>query len=169
MRRGRWSFTDWQVVGAVAGQAFAEDEPKCALVHSDGQRRQYLWSGFHLPLYKDSAESYWYNLVGKQPSLFVICANDRSIRDGQTVWLEGPEGGRISIKAMITPRVGRGTVWTPFHFGGWYQGEDLLAKYPEGCAPHVRGEACNTAWTYGYDIVTMMQETKTTLCEIRPA
>jgi len=96
-------------------------------------------------------------------------ANDRGIRDGQWVWLEGPEGGRIKIVAMVTPRVGRGVVWTPFHFGGWYEGEDRLAYYPEGTAPYVRGEACNTATTYGYDSVTQMQETKATLCEIRPA
>jgi formate dehydrogenase major subunit len=96
-------------------------------------------------------------------------ANDRGIRDGQWVWLEGPEGGRIKIVAMVTPRVGRGVVWTPFHFGGWYEGEDRLAHYPEGTAPYVRGEACNTATTYGYDSVTQMQETKATLCEIRPA
>jgi formate dehydrogenase major subunit len=96
-------------------------------------------------------------------------ANDRGIRDGQWVWLEGPEGGRIKIKAMVTPRVGRGVVWTPFHFGGWFQGEDLIDRYPEGTAPYVRGEACNTATTYGYDPVTVMQETKATLCQIRPA
>jgi formate dehydrogenase major subunit len=30
----------------------------------------------------------------------------------------------------------------------------------------VRGEAVNTATTYGYDDVTMMQETKTTICQI---
>jgi formate dehydrogenase major subunit len=29
----------------------------------------------------------------------------------------------------------------------------------------VRGEAVNTATTYGYDSVTMMQETKTTICK----
>jgi hypothetical protein len=74
LERGRWSFTDWQVVGAVAGQRFAGDELKCALVHSEGRSQQYLWSGLYLTLYKDSAESYWHNLVGKQPSLFVICA-----------------------------------------------------------------------------------------------
>ena len=45
-------------------------------------------------------------------------------------------------------------------------GKDLLDYYPEGAAPIVRGEAVNTATTYGYDIVTMMQETKTTLCQI---
>jgi hypothetical protein len=73
LERGRWSFTDWQVVGAVAGQRFAGDAPKCALVHSGERSQQYLWSGLYLTLYKDSAESYWYNLVGKRPSLFVIC------------------------------------------------------------------------------------------------
>jgi len=96
-------------------------------------------------------------------------ANDRNIRDGQWIWLEGPEGGRIKIVAMVTPRVGRGVIWTPFHFGGWFQGEDLVDKYPEGTAPYIRGEACNTATTYGYDSVTQMQETKATLCQISPA
>jgi formate dehydrogenase major subunit len=96
-------------------------------------------------------------------------ANDRNIENDRWVWLEGPEGGRIKVKAMVTPRVGRGVIWTPFHFGGWFQGEDLKDKYPEGTAPYIRGEACNTATTYGYDSVTQMQETKATLCEIKPA
>ena len=30
----------------------------------------------------------------------------------------------------------------------------------------VRGEAVNTATTYGYDSVTMMRETKTTICNV---
>ena len=45
-------------------------------------------------------------------------------------------------------------------------GKDMLEFYPEGSAPIVRGEAVNTATTYGYDSVTMMQETKTTLCQV---
>jgi formate dehydrogenase major subunit len=40
---------------------------------------------------------------------------------------------------------------------------------PEGGAPIVRGEAVNTATTYGYDSVTMMQETKTTICNVERA
>jgi formate dehydrogenase major subunit len=43
---------------------------------------------------------------------------------------------------------------------------DLKPYYPEGAYPVIRGEAVNTATTYGYDSVTMMQETKTTLCQI---
>jgi hypothetical protein len=30
----------------------------------------------------------------------------------------------------------------------------------------VLGESCNTGWTYGYDVVTMMQETKASLCRL---
>ena len=45
----------------------------------------------------------------------------------------------------------------------------MLSFYPKGAEPMVRGEAVNTATTYGYDIVTMMQETKTTVCQIEKA
>jgi formate dehydrogenase major subunit len=83
--------------------------------------------------------------------------------------VEGPEGGRIKVKAMLTRRVARGVVFTPFHFGGHYDGKDLLEKYPEGTAPYVRGGAANTVFTYGYDSVTQMQETKCSLCRISPA
>ena len=71
--------------------------------------------------------------------------------------------------AMVTERVERGVVFMPFHFGGHYQGKDLIDKYPEGTVPHVRGESCNTVFTYGYDSVTAMQETKVSLCRIRAA
>jgi hypothetical protein len=42
-------------------------------VHSDGGVDRFIWPGFTLRLYKASAESYWYNLVGRTPSLFVVC------------------------------------------------------------------------------------------------
>jgi formate dehydrogenase major subunit len=93
-------------------------------------------------------------------------ANDRGIRDGEYVWVQSPTGAQIKVKAMITDRVGRGTTFIPFHFSGWWQGKDMLEYYPPGAHPVVRGEAVNTATTYGYDSVTMMQETKTTLCQV---
>ena len=49
------------------------------------------------------------------------------------------------------------------------QGKDLRDKYPEGADPYVLGEAANTAFTYGYDSVTNMQESKVTLCKISKA
>ena len=57
----------------------------------------------------------------------------------------------------------------PFHFAGMWMGEDRSNRYPEGASPWVVGEAANTATTYGYDPVTYMQETKTTLCRVEPA
>ena len=96
-------------------------------------------------------------------------ANDRGIRDGEMVWVEGPEKGRVKVMAMVTERVGAGVAFMPFHFGGHFQGEDRRSKYPEGADPYVLGESTNTAQTYGYDSVTQMQETKATLCKIERA
>jgi formate dehydrogenase major subunit len=96
-------------------------------------------------------------------------ASDRGIKYWDWVWVKSPTGAQLRVRALVTERVGPGTSWMPFHFAGWWQGKDLLDKYPEGAAPIVRGEAVNTATTYGYDSVTMMQETKTTLCNIERA
>jgi formate dehydrogenase major subunit len=96
-------------------------------------------------------------------------AADRGISNGERVWLVSPTGGRINVQAMVTERVGPDTCWMPFHFAGRWQGADMLAYYPNGAAPLVRGEAVNTATTYGYDSVTMMQESKTTICNIERA
>jgi formate dehydrogenase major subunit len=96
-------------------------------------------------------------------------ANDRGVKNNEYVWVSTPSKARIKVKTLVTERVGPGTVFCPFHFAGWMEGRDLLDKYPEGAAPFVRGEAVNTATTYGYDIVTMMQETKTTLCQVSKA
>ncbi|ERP90247.1 formate dehydrogenase [Marinobacter sp. ES-1] len=96
-------------------------------------------------------------------------ANNLNIRDGNDVWVSGPEGARIKVKAMVTERVGEGVAFMPFHFGGHLEGKDLRDKYPKGADPYVLGESTNTVQTYGYDSVTQMQETKCTLCAIEPA
>ena len=96
-------------------------------------------------------------------------ANNAGIKDGSDMWVEGPEGGKVKVKALITRRVAPGVVFMPFHFGGKYMGEDLRDKYPPGSDPYVLGESSNTVGTYGYDSVTQMQETKVTLCRISAA
>ncbi|MGF2505705.1 formate dehydrogenase subunit alpha, partial [Ralstonia pseudosolanacearum] len=93
-------------------------------------------------------------------------AADRGIRNNDYVWVKTPTGAQIKVRALVTERVGVDHAFIPFHFSGWWQGKDLLDYYPEGAHPIVRGEAVNTATTYGYDSVTMMQETKTTVCQI---
>jgi formate dehydrogenase major subunit len=93
-------------------------------------------------------------------------ANDRGVRDGDDVWVKTPAGAQLKVKAQVTERVGADTCFMPFHFSGHWMGEDMLKYYPEGAHPYVRGEAINTGTTYGYDVVTMMQETKTTVCQV---
>jgi formate dehydrogenase major subunit len=112
-------------------------------------------------------------LAELQQEAFVVInpktAADRGIRNGERVWLSSPTGARLNVQALVTERVAPDTVWMPFHFSGRWQGEDMKPYYPDGAMPVVRGEAVNTATTYGYDIVTMMQETKTTVCNVERA
>ena len=96
-------------------------------------------------------------------------ANGKGIRDGDMVWVGTPEGARIKVMAMITERVARGVAFLPFHYGGHMEGKDLRSNYPDGADPYVLGESANTAMTYGYDSVTLMQETKCSLCNIERA
>lgn len=96
-------------------------------------------------------------------------AAERGVRNGERVWVNTPTGARLNVQALVTERVGPDTVWLPFHFSGRWQGVDMKPYYPEGAFPVVRGEAVNTGTTYGYDIVTMMQETKTTICNVEKA
>jgi formate dehydrogenase major subunit len=97
-------------------------------------------------------------------------ASDRGIEDGAWVWVLGAEdGAKARVKALVTNRVGRGVAFMPFHFAGWYQGNDFRHRYPLGADPIVLGESVNTVTTYGFDPVTNMHEGKATLCQIRSA
>ena len=73
-------------------------------------------------------------LAELQQDMFVeinpAAANDRGIRDGEMVWVKTPTGARINVKAMVTERVDRETVFLPFHFSGRWQGVRPQALLP---------------------------------------
>ncbi|MBE0621596.1 MAG: formate dehydrogenase subunit alpha [Burkholderiales bacterium] len=142
-----------------------KDSEKYPLIMTSGRLVEYEGGG------EETRSNPW--LAELQQNMFVEinpkAANDRGIRNRDYVWVKTPTGARIKVMAMVTERVAADTVFLPFHFSGWWMGKDMLDHYPDGAAPIVRGEAVNTATTYGYDIVTMMQETKTTLCQIEQA
>jgi len=142
-----------------------KDYEKYPLILTSGRLVEYEGGGEETRSNPWLAELMQDNFVELNPK----SAADRGIRHGEFVWVSTPSGARIKVKALVTERVGPDHVFIPFHFSGWWQGEDMLARYPEGSAPIVRGDAVNTATTYGYDIVTMMQETKTTLCQVAKA
>ncbi len=141
---------------------FAKDFP---IVLTSGRLVEYEGGG------DETRSNPW--LAELQQDMFVEInprnANDLGIRDGDQVWVHGPEGAKVKVMAMVTERVGQDVAFMPFHFGGHFEGKDLRDKYPEGADPYVLGESTNTAQTYGYDSVTNMQETKATLCRIELA
>ncbi len=97
-------------------------------------------------------------------------ASTRGVKDGDWVWVTGPENSsQARMKALVTERVGKGLVWMPYSFAGWFRGIDLRSKYPKGADPIVLGESVNSLTTYGFDPATGMQEPKATLCQIRLA
>ena len=66
-------------------------------------------------------------------------AAEKGIANGSRAWVSSPTGARLNVQALVTERVGPDTVFLPFHFSGRWQGEDMLAYYPNGAAPVVRG------------------------------
>ncbi|MDE0384511.1 MAG: formate dehydrogenase subunit alpha [Defluviicoccus sp.] len=147
---------------SIQKKDFSKDYP---LILTSGRLVEYEGGG------DESRSNRW--LAELQQDMFVEInprdANDLGVRNGAQVWVEGAEGAKVKVMAMVTERVGAGVVFMPFHFGGHFQGKDLRHKYPEGADPFVLGESSNTAQTYGYDSVTLMQETKTTLCKVYAA
>ena len=135
------------------------------LILTSGRKVEYEGGGEETRSNRWLAELVQENYVEISPK----AAADRGIRDNEFVWVSTPEGAKLKVKALVTDRVGPDTCFVMFHFSGWWQGQDMLPYYPEGAHPYVRGEAVNTATTYGYDRVTMMQETKTTLCQVAKA
>ena len=76
-QEGRWPRTEWRVVGVVAGgDGAAGGQVQRTPVRVERDCEQVLWSGFRVELHRDSAESYWYNLTAKAPSIFVVCRCD---------------------------------------------------------------------------------------------
>ncbi len=147
---------------SIQDQDFSKDFP---LILTSGRLVEYEGGG------DESRSNPW--LAELQREMFAevnpVDANNAGIREGANIWVEGPEGSKIKVKAMITRRVAPGVVFLPFHFAGHFQGNDLRSKYPPGAEPYILGEAANTVLTYGYDSVTQMQETKVSLCRITTA
>ncbi len=153
----------FSVQKAAVDKGIAKEFP---IILSSGRLVEYEGGG------EETRSNKW--LAELQQDMFVEInpadATARGIVEGQNVWVFGPESGsKVRVKALITERVGKGVAWMPFHFGGFFQGEDQRKNYPKGTDPIVLGESVNTITTYGFDPVTAMHEGKCTLCQIKAA
>lgn len=68
----RWGIPRWELLGVLPDVEPPESLQRRVIHQAQGQR-DFEWSGLRVYLFRDAAESYWYNLVGREPSLFVIC------------------------------------------------------------------------------------------------
>jgi formate dehydrogenase major subunit len=84
-------------------------------------------------------------------------------------WVKTPDRRRLNVQALVTERVGPDTVFLPFHFSGRWQGATCWPTTRPARTPSCAARRSTPATTYGYDSVTMMQETKTTVCKIEKA
>lgn len=76
-----WDTGHWDVMGVVAGNSLAGDARDDGVpINTDSSDRQFLWPGFRLELFKDDAGSYYHNLMGSKPRIFVVCREGDSGR-----------------------------------------------------------------------------------------
>jgi hypothetical protein len=73
IEHGRWRVPSWDVLSVLPADHLASRGASREPVRKGDEEEQYLWSGFALELYRDEAESYWYNLTGDNPALYVLC------------------------------------------------------------------------------------------------
>ncbi len=108
-----WTVPSWRVVGVVSGADLPGREAQGMAVHSGDDEQHLLWGGLRLELYRDAAESYWVNLTGTQPSLFVMCTETDSglvpkqVTADQNEACSGVEGDDRVFAASIPPEVYR--------------------------------------------------------------
>lgn len=72
----RWIDVRWELLGVIPNWPDGADPQQPTRLHEHAGVEQYLYTGFEIRLYRDCTESYWHNLAGKQPSLFVVLRED---------------------------------------------------------------------------------------------
>ena len=73
-----WITERWRVVGVVVAGGSDSDEKRPTVIYSGDNGTHYLWSGYELRLYPHEAESYYRNLLGETPSIYVVYQLDES-------------------------------------------------------------------------------------------
>ncbi len=107
-----WQIPSWRVVGVIAGAELAVQQARGTSIRQDETEEHFLWGGFNLELFRDAAASYWANLTGRQPSLFVLCNEDeqgrlvpKSVTADQDEASSGVEVNDRVFAAPIPPEV----------------------------------------------------------------
>ncbi|MFW5917946.1 MAG: molybdopterin dinucleotide binding domain-containing protein, partial [Haloferacaceae archaeon] len=96
-------------------------------------------------------------------------AEDLGVEGGDLVVVSTTDRGSVLVKARVTDRPADQEVFLPYHWGGIFQGESLVDKYPDGTVPYAIGDSVNSITSRGYDVETQMQETKVAMVKVQRA
>ena len=66
-----WTVDHWSIIGILPSTP--ADHFEKSVLREELTLAQYRWCGYEVELYSDDLESYYFNLQGNSPSLFVIC------------------------------------------------------------------------------------------------
>jgi hypothetical protein len=107
-----WITERWQVLGVVVGQTSEKLERR--QLRSGPEGEQYLWTGLVLRLHKNEVDSYYYNIVGQNPSVYIYCQNDdsdeprpRAITADYIDAMSHGEAGNATFSVPMPPEVYR--------------------------------------------------------------
>ncbi len=95
-------------------------------------------------------------------------ADELGVEDGDWIAVTTPHA-EMFVQTRVTERVARDHAFAPYHWSGILEGERVMENVPDGLEPLVIGETINCGTAPAYDRETQMQETKTTLCNVRVA
>ena len=71
-----WITERWRVLGVVGGHSAGASNDGRSVIYSGADGTRYLWPGFEIRLRKHETESYYLNLLGQEPSVYVVCHVD---------------------------------------------------------------------------------------------
>ncbi|MFW2374357.1 MAG: DUF3305 domain-containing protein [Gammaproteobacteria bacterium] len=76
-----WLSEKWEVEAVVAGGECLDLAPERRISRIDSDSEKYIWSNYQISLFKDQAESYYFNIIADTPYVFVFCRDEHN--DGQ--------------------------------------------------------------------------------------
>ena len=103
-KMGKW---EYQKTGLAAVAPCADSETGRAILStSKNGGRVTLWRGQKLRLYKESCESYWANMNGESPKLFVACRREENETRPVCITASGEEAagfGEVDDEIVSAP------------------------------------------------------------------
>lgn len=78
-----WVSEKWDVEAVVAGGDGAGNVPVRTISRIGSGDEKYIWSNYQINLFKDEAESYYFNIISDTPYVFVVCRDEED--DGQLI------------------------------------------------------------------------------------